>query len=366
MFKAGGIELYMGPTVLGAPDDVDVIIQDFIAGARTSLDIAVQEIDSEPIAQRIIEAKQRGVRVRVILEGDYLMEETAKPNPWDVLGPGDNNEGNRRILNAFLRARIDVISDLNDAIFHQKFVVRDLGETTAAVLTGSTNFTLTDTGTNSDGRGNNLNHVVILHSASAAGQYAAEFARLREGTFGDKHERVEPRPREFSLGKVRVKPLFAPRHGPEMEVMKQMLKARKSIDFAMFTFSNTSGIDDTMLRLAKVQPKLRIRGVLDRSQGSQAWAPTQDLKAAGVELHANRSGVGVRKVHHKLMVIDEELVIAGSFNYTEPATIFNDENIIVMGDAEATAAPAIAAQKGLAGFALAEIERIIDDLSAPL
>ena len=40
---------------------------------------------------------------------------------------------------------------------------------------------------------------------------------------------------------------------------------------------------------------------------------------------------GLRKVHHKLMVIDEEIVVAGSFNYTEPANAFNDENIFVLG-----------------------------------
>jgi hypothetical protein len=27
---------------------------------------------------------------------------------------------------------------------------------------------------------------------------------------------------------MRIKPLFAPRHGPEMEIMKQMLKAQET------------------------------------------------------------------------------------------------------------------------------------------
>lgn len=185
-------------------------------------------------------------------------------------------------------------------------------------------------------------------------------------TFGDLHERVEPRPKEFTLGRMRVKPLFAPRHGPEMEVMKQMLKAKKSIDFAMFTFASSSGIDDTMLRLAQAVPKLRIRGVLDREQGLREWAPTKALAAAGIELFVNAVGNGVRKIHHKLMVIDDELVIAGSFNYTEPATIFNDENIVVLGDLEANGAAAKANQAALAGYALTEIERIIDDLAEPV
>jgi len=53
------------------------------------------------------------------------------------------------------------------------------------VLTGSTNFTRTDTGTNDTtgpalSRGNNLNHILILKGDSAAGQYLPDFQRLRE------------------------------------------------------------------------------------------------------------------------------------------------------------------------------------------
>ena len=36
-----------------------------------------------------------------------------------------------------------------------------------------------------------------------------------------------------------------------------------------------------------------------------------------------------------MMVIDELIVVAGSFNYTEPANEFNDENIFVMGSTHA-------------------------------
>jgi phosphatidylserine/phosphatidylglycerophosphate/cardiolipin synthase-like enzyme len=235
------------------------------------------------------------------------------------------------------------------------------------VLTGSTNFTLTDTGTNTPATpgktGNNLNHIVVLHGQRAATEYLTEFDRLRSGTFGDLHERREPRPPEFRLAAIRVKPLFAPEHGPEMEIMKQMLKSASSIDFAMFTFAQSSGIDDTMIRL--VGSLTRLRGVLDRGQGAQKWAATVPLKNAGVQLYQNKPGTGVRKVHHKLMVIDERLVIAGSFNYTAPATTLNDENIIVLGDLEEADPAAETAQRQLAAYALAEINRIITDLSEP-
>jgi PLD-like domain len=219
--QVGGIELFMGPTALGAPDDLEAVIKQFIAGAKRSLFIAVQELDSRPVAEAILAAKAAKLKVRMILEGDYLVEDPPLADPWAISGA---NETNRLIHSALLRAGVDLISDLNPAIFHQKFIVRDPGEPSAAVLTGSTNFTLTDTGMNTPGApgadpaqvGNNLNHLVILHGSRATTQYLAEFDRMRDGTFGDRHERVESRPAEFSLGKVRVKPLFAPQQGPEI------------------------------------------------------------------------------------------------------------------------------------------------------
>lgn len=365
-FQLGGIEFYAGPPVLGGPDDLDAVIRTFIGGATTNLLVAVQELGSRSIAQAILAAKAEKVHAQVILEGDYLVQDPPVADPWTA---GGDNEENRTIHAALLRAGVDVITDLNPAIFHQKFIVRDPGRPTAAVLTGSTNFTLTDTGTNPAGGGtgkvgNNLNHVLVLHGQRATDQYTAEFERLRTGTFGALHERAEPRPAEFRLAHLRVKPLFAPEHGPEMEIMKQMLKSKTSIDFAMFTFAQSSGIDDTMFRL--VPSLTRIRGVLDRAQGAQAWAATQPLKAAGVQLYQNRPGTGVRKVHHKLMVVDERLVIAGSFNYTDPANTLNDENIVVLGDLEETNPTAEAAQRQLAAYALTEINRIIIDLAQPV
>src|SRR6266508_1352503 len=71
-FAGGKIEAYVGPPDLGAADDLEQVIVDFISAAKSSLDIAVQEIDSRPIAQAILDARWRGVRVNIFLEQDYL------------------------------------------------------------------------------------------------------------------------------------------------------------------------------------------------------------------------------------------------------------------------------------------------------
>ena len=61
-FANGKIEAYVGPLELGAADDLVTVIVSFIAGARSTLSIAVQELDNEAIAQAILDASWRGVR----------------------------------------------------------------------------------------------------------------------------------------------------------------------------------------------------------------------------------------------------------------------------------------------------------------
>ncbi|MBG0831087.1 phospholipase [Planomonospora sp. ID67723] len=337
-FAGGKIEAFVGPSELGAADDLERVIIDFIGGARRSLDIAVQELDSEPIAQAVLDARFRGVSVRMVLEQDYLI--SAKPPAVAVRAgedeaaarrrvqwgeeAGDRSlEPNRRILAALLRCNVDVKADYNPAIFHQKFVIRDYRERalpTSAILSGSANFTGTDCH-------RNLNHIVIFHDSRICREYTTEFDQMRAGQFGrGAHGKV---PEACNLNGIPVKVLFAPDHAPELEIMKQMLKATARVDFAIFTFSGSSGIDDAMIALAAAERT--VTGVMDPGQGAQTWAATHDLDRAHIELYFPKRVPAFGKLHHKLMVIDEAVVVAGSFNYTAPANNYNDENIFVLG-----------------------------------
>ena len=347
----GSIELYMGPQQLGAPDDLLKVIVDFIDGAHSSLQIAVQELDSRPIAEAIVRARQRSVQVKLVVEADYLRELKAREDPFHA---GGEREVNRRLQNAILRSNVNVYSDFNPDIFHQKFIVRD----SESVLTGSANFTDTDTEAN-------LNHVVIVHDPQVARSYSREFEEIARGHFGKLNEGHDVTPPEVSVSNVRIKPLFAPDHNPEMEIMKQIAKAGRRVDFAIFTFASSSGIDDQMV-LAK-KSGIDVRGALFTSQANQFWSAGDTLASAGIKFAlVPRPGLPEprpRKLHHKLMVIDEQLIIVGSYNYTHPANFLNDENILVIGDLDSTDADSIARQKDLAGYALQEIDRIITDFA---
>lgn len=336
-FAGGRIQAFAGPTELGAPDDLEAVIIDFVGGAKESLDVAVQELDSEPIAQALIDARFRGVSVRVFLEQDYLRspriprvtssagdELIARARAqWEELRRPPDRKTNRDIFAALLRCNVDVKADYNDAIFHQKFAIRDFRERarpTSALLSGSANWTTTD-------GHNNLNHVMVFHDARICAEYRREFDEIRSGSFGRRQH--GPVPRAYNLRGVPVKILFAPDHAPELEIVKQMLKAERRVDFAIFTFSGSSGIDDAMIALR--ESGRRVRGVLDPTQGRQSWAATPWLHDKQVEVFLPAKRRPFRKLHHKLMVIDDAVVVAGSFNYTAPANEFNDENIFVLG-----------------------------------
>jgi phosphatidylserine/phosphatidylglycerophosphate/cardiolipin synthase-like enzyme len=375
-FAGGDIEAFVGPTELGASDDPESVIVDFISEAEQSLDIAVQEIDSEPIAQAILDARFRHVAVRIFLEHAYLQTEltkkkidelvtdpaTALSAQWDEARPDPLFRTNRDIMTAFLRSDIEVHSDFNQDIFHQKFVIRDAkpGGPPPALLTGSANFTGTDTHSN-------LNHIVIFHSADIAGKYSIEFEQMRAGSFG--RQRLGDVPRAYNLGGVPVKVLFAPDHAPELEITKQINKAVSRLDFAIFTFSGSSGIDDAMIMLTRAG--IDVRGAIDPGQGNFGWAPTKWLHEAGVQVFMPRREAPFRKLHHKLMVIDDAVTVAGSFNYTSVANDYNDENIFVIGSPyadlkESEGGPSDLAEcKRITDFFRAEIDRIITDLSDP-
>ena len=339
----GDISVYLGPKEQGGPDSLLDAIVGFIddAKARQKLMIAVQEVDNEDIARAIIRARQRKVTIDLVIEQSYLL---AKSIPADPFVPGGAHEINRKLHNAILRATVDVKADFNPSIFHQKFMI--LGN---RVLTGSTNFTTT-------GVTKNLNHVVIIDDAEVANAYKKEFREIQQGRFGKASVGHGERPKEARVSGIRVKPLFAPDHSPEMEIMKQILKAKSRIDFAVFTFAQSSGIDDALISAHR--NGIAIKGILDSRQSNQKWAAKEALKTAGIKVDVAGNKGKLGKLHHKLMTIDDQISIWGSFNYTGPANTSNDENIVIIGDLEETKTTIRKKQEAIAVAAREEIDRI--------
>jgi hypothetical protein len=86
--------------------------------------------------------------------------------------------------------------------------------------------------------------------------------------------------------------------------VKQVLKGTSEAVFAIFTFAGSSGIDDTMLALAR--DECRSGGFSTQGQAAQDWAASKTMIHPNIKLFIpKRTGAfkDLRKLHHKLMVI---------------------------------------------------------------
>ncbi|MEM1520850.1 MAG: phospholipase D family protein [Candidatus Korarchaeum sp.] len=121
--------------------------------ANETIDVAVYSFTHPDIADALIRAKERGVRVRVILEGEQVTS-------YSQYGK-------------LKSAGIDVILDKNEYLMHNKFAVVD-GK---VVATGSFNYTV------AADRRNDENLVMILDEATAGG-FEKEFEEMWRGVYG--------------------------------------------------------------------------------------------------------------------------------------------------------------------------------------
>jgi len=147
------------PPGLGAADDLEAVIVDFIAGARSKLSIAVQELDSEAIARAILDASWRGVHVELFLEQDYLRTSLKRESGVPIKPVPEVGETPEQALADARRLQPE---DLPPEV-HSPRLLRRQGDIAGntALLSGSANFTVTDTHVN-------LNHVRLPHRSSAA------------------------------------------------------------------------------------------------------------------------------------------------------------------------------------------------------
>ena len=141
-------------------------------------------------------------------------------------------------------------------------------------------------------------------------------------------------PLQVGAGEVRV--FFSPRGGCEEAILAQLDGARKYIHVAMYAFTSR------YLAQALVRAKERgveVKVVLDRSfQEESKYSKGEYLKRKGVpvKLVAPVEMRGIKMIkglmHHKFAVIDGEVVVTGSYNWTARAERVNYENLLIFVD----------------------------------
>lgn len=125
-----------------------------------------------------------------------------------------------------------------------------------------------------------------------------------------------------SKGTIEV--AFSPNGGATALVVKTIAGARKSILVQAYSFTSAP------IARALAQAKGRgvdVRVLLDKSQKSERYTVATYLSNHGIPTWIDRQHA---IAHNKVMVIDGDTVITGSFNFTKAAEEKNAENVLVL------------------------------------
>lgn len=74
--------------------------------------------------------------------------------------------------------------------------------------------------------------------------------------------------------------------------------------------------------------KVQIRIITDGAEDEVTSSQIHNLASAGIIIKSNKANTGAL-MHHKFVVIDDELLICGSFNWTNKAVVSNYEAVVV-------------------------------------
>ncbi len=201
--------------------------------------------------------------------------------------------------------------DNNNQLTHNKFCVFD----DEIVWTGSFNPT-------NNGNYKNDNNVVILFSKTLAQNYEDEFQELWNGIFGKGDPVENP---IVKINNITVENYFCPDDNCAEHVITALDTAKESIFFMTFSFTH----DDIGAKLIEKDTQgININGIFEKRQQSK-YSEYDKLLNAGLNVTFDNNP---QTMHHKVFIIDEKIVVTGSFNPTMSGDERNDENVLIIHD----------------------------------
>jgi phosphatidylserine/phosphatidylglycerophosphate/cardiolipin synthase-like enzyme len=304
---------------------LDDMLISYIDACVATLDIAIYSSYSSSgttgIAGAINAAYTRGVQVRVIYNGS-----TSNIIP---------------LLNPAIPTLISP-SGTSYGIMHNKFVVFDANNTNANlpyVWTGSTNWTTSQID------GPDKNNVIVIQDQALALGYKLEFEEmwgsssmtpnLTLSKFGP--FKTDNTPHNYVIGGKTVNNYFSPSDGVNAKIINAINSANSDIDIATMLITR-SDISTALINKYN-SGNFNTFIVLDSQNPSgNQFANLQSGISSSQVLSYTGSGI----MHHKFMVIDnfdsssDPQVLVGSHNWSSSAENKNDENTLIIHDANIT------------------------------
>lgn len=265
-----------------------------LGAAKVRVDAALYDLDAAPVADALIEAHKRGVKVRIVTEADNI----------------DDSE-----IGRLQEAGVPVVDDGdNDGLMHHKFVVID----ERYVWTGSYNTTY-------NGSYKNRNNVVLIDSAKLAYNFTQEFRELFLALQAGKPSAAFVAYPKVALNDgTEIFTYFSPADDTISPLLKEIRAAEQSIHFMTFAFTHDA-LGGAMRD--RFKSGIDVHGVFEERQANNEFSEYKAMKAAGLSVILDkRSGA----MHHKVIVIDGETVITGSYNFSKNAEKRNNENLLII------------------------------------
>lgn len=179
----------------------------------------------------------------------------------------------------------------------------------------------------------NNNNLIRMRSSKLAEDYTNEFEEMfTKDQFGPGSPANTPFP-SLTVEGTPLDVYFSPDDGAAAHLVERIQEAQHSIHFLAYSFTSDDIADAILERL---HAGVTVSGVFESSQvDSNLGDEYQRLHDAGIDVRLDGNAYNM---HHKVMIIDERVVVTGSYNFSASAENKNDENILVIDN------PALARQ----------------------
>ena len=163
--------------------------------------------------------------------------------------------------------------------------------------------------------------VVVALSLALSGTTAALWGAQRgpAAPLNDAHRSTSSVPRG-----ERIRVLFSPDGGCTDAIVREIGRARRSVDVQAYSFTSApiaKAVADAHAR------GVAVRVVLDKSQRGERYSSATFLKNHGVPVFIDDEHA---IAHNKVILIDGATVITGSFNFSKAAEERNAENLLII------------------------------------
>ena len=129
-----------------------------------------------------------------------------------------------------------------------------------------------------------------------------------------------------TLAKTEV--YFSLSDNPQKEIIKNINQAEAFINIAMYIFTDK----EIALPLIKARERgVKVRLYLDKDQVDYRYSQSRFLVQKGIKTRVSSNKY---IMHNKFAIIDNRILLTGSYNWTFSANNRNDENLLIIDDPE--------------------------------